>query len=151
MTSRRGWPPEARPRAQPLSHRGRQPAAADSDALITTALIPGRPAPLLITEEAVAAMRPGSVIVDLAAELGATAAVTEPGQTVVRDGVTVIGETNLPATMPLHASQMYSRNLSSFVGLLVRDGELVLDFDDEIVRETCITHGGRVFKESVAA
>jgi NAD(P) transhydrogenase subunit alpha len=96
-------------------------------------------------------MRPGSVIVDLAAEMGGNAAVTEPGRTVVRDGVTVIGETNLPATMPVHASQMYSRNVASFLALLVKDGELVLDFDDEIVRDTCVTHDGRVVKEAVAA
>jgi NAD(P) transhydrogenase subunit alpha len=126
-------------------------AVADADAVITTALIPGRPAPLLITEDAVAAMRPGSVIVDIAAEMGGNCAVAEPGETVVRHGVTVIGETNLPSTMPVHASQMYSRNVSSFLGLIVRDGELVLDFDDEIVRETCVTHEGRVLKEPIAA
>jgi H+-translocating NAD(P) transhydrogenase subunit alpha len=123
-------------------------AVADADAVVTTALIPGRPAPLLITEEAVAAMRPGSVIVDLAAEMGGNAAVTEPGQTVVRNGVTIIGETNLPSTMPVHASQMYARNLSSFLRLIVQEGELALDFEDEIVRETCVTHEGRVLSEA---
>ena len=126
-------------------------AVAEADAVITTALIPGRPAPLLVTEDAVAAMRPGSVIVDLAAEMGGNAAVTEPGSTVVRHGVTVIGETNLPATMPVHASQMYSRNVASFLDVIVQDGELALDFEDEIVRETCVTHEGRVLKEAIAA
>ena len=124
---------------------------AESDAVVTTALVPGRPAPLLVTEDAVARMRPGSVVVDLAAEAGGNCARTEPGRTVTHDGVTIVGELNLPATMPLHASQMYSRNLTSFLGLLVRDGELVVDLEDEIVRETCVTHDGRVLKEPVAA
>ena len=124
---------------------------AESDVVITTALVPGREAPLLVTEDAVGRMQPGSVVVDLAAEAGGNCAVTEPGRTLVRDGVTVVGELNLPSTMPLHASQMYSRNVLAFLGLLVRDGDLVLDFDDEIVRETCVTHEGRVLKEPVPA
>ena len=90
---------------------------------------------------------PGSVIVDLAAEMGGNCAGTEAGETVVKDGVTIVGETNLPATMPFHASQMYSRNVTSFLGLIVKDGELVFDFEDEIVRDTCVTHEGRVLKE----
>jgi NAD(P) transhydrogenase subunit alpha len=121
-----------------------------SDAVIATALIPGTPAPLLVTEEAVAGMRPGSVVVDLAAEAGGNCALTEPGETVVRHGVTIVGETNLPSTMPLHASQMYARNVASFLGLLVRDGALHLDFEDEIVRDTCVTHEGRVLLEGAA-
>jgi NAD(P) transhydrogenase subunit alpha len=121
--------------------------AQESDVVITTALIPGRPAPLLITEDAVHGMRPGAVIVDLAAEAGGNCAATEPGHTVVRNGVTVIGELNLPSTMPVHASQMYSRNVLSLLNHLIRDGELVLDFEDEITRETCVTHDGRVLKE----
>jgi NAD(P) transhydrogenase subunit alpha len=120
--------------------------AQESDAVITTALIPGQPAPLLITKEAVDGMRRGSVIVDIAAEAGGNCAATEPGRTVVKNGVTVIGELNLPSTMPIHASQMYSRNLSSLLNHLIKDGELVLDFDDEITRETCVTHEGRVLK-----
>ena len=124
--------------------------AQESDAVITTALIPGRPAPLLITKEAVEGMRPGAVIVDLAAEAGGNCAATEPGHTVVKNGVIVIGELNLPSTMPIHASQMYSRNLLSFLTHLVQDGELVLDFDDEITRETCVTHEGRVLKGPAA-
>lgn len=121
--------------------------AAESDAVITTALIPGRPAPELITEGAVHGMRPGSVVVDLAAEAGGNCAVTIPGETVVVDSVTIVGLTNLPATMPVHASQMYSRNVQAFLGLLVKDGALELDFEDEIVRETCVAHGGKVLKE----
>jgi H+-translocating NAD(P) transhydrogenase subunit alpha len=95
-------------------------------------------------------MRPGSVIVDLAAEAGGNCAVTKPGETIESGGVTVVGLTNLPATMPVHASQMYSRNVHSFLGLLVKDGELVLDFEDEIVRDTCVAHDGRVTREESA-
>jgi H+-translocating NAD(P) transhydrogenase subunit alpha len=122
-----------------------------SDAVITTALVPGQPAPILITEEAVRGMRPGAVIVDLAAEAGGNCAATEPGKTVTRDGITLIGELNLPSTMPVHASQMYSRNVLSLLTHLIRDGELVLDFDDQITRETCVTHDGRVLKERINA
>ena len=122
--------------------------AAESDAVVTTALVPGRPAPELITEEGVRGMRAGSVIVDLAAEAGGNCAVTQPGETIVFDGVTIVGLTNVPATMPVHASQMYSRNVQAFLSLLVQDGELRLDFEDEIVRGTCVAHGGRVMTES---
>ncbi len=124
--------------------------AAESDAVITTALIPGRPAPELITESAVRGMRPGSVIVDLAAEAGGNCAATKPGETIVVDGVTVVGLTDIPATMPVHASQMYSRNVQALLGLLLKDGALVLDFEDEIVRETCVAHGGKVTREPAA-
>jgi H+-translocating NAD(P) transhydrogenase subunit alpha len=121
----------------------------ESDAVISTALIPGKGAPLLITEDAVRGMRPGSVIVDLAAEAGGNCALTEPGETVVREGVTVIGETNFPSTMPVHASQMYSRNVLALLTHLLRDGELVVDLEDEITRESCVTFDGRVLKEPV--
>jgi NAD(P) transhydrogenase subunit alpha len=123
--------------------------AAGSDAVITTALVPGRPAPDLITKEAVRDMRAGSVIVDLAAEAGGNCAATEPGKTIVADGVTIVGLTNLAATMPVHASQMYSRNVQAFLGLIVAEGELGLDFEDEIVRETCVAHDGAVMREPV--
>jgi NAD(P) transhydrogenase subunit alpha len=122
--------------------------AAESDAVITTALVPGRPAPELITEEGVRGMRTGSVIVDLAAEAGGNCAATQPGETIVSDGVTIVGLTNVPATMPVHASQMYSRNVQAFLSLLVENGELKLDFEDEIVRGTCVAHGGRVMTGS---
>jgi H+-translocating NAD(P) transhydrogenase subunit alpha len=124
--------------------------AAESDAVITTALVPGRPAPELITESAVHGMHAGSVIVDLAAEAGGNCAATKPGETIVVDGVTVVGLANVPTTMPVHASQMYSRNVQAFLGLIVRDGELELDFEDQIVRETCVAHGGKVMRESAA-
>jgi H+-translocating NAD(P) transhydrogenase subunit alpha len=121
--------------------------AAESDAVITTALIPGRPAPELITEAAVHGMRAGSVIVDLAAEAGGNCAVTKPGETVAVDGVTVVGLTNVPATMPVHASQMYSRNVQAFLALIVVEGALALDFEDEIVRDACVAHGGQATRK----
>jgi NAD(P) transhydrogenase subunit alpha len=126
-------------------------AVADSDVVITTALIPGRAAPVLITEEAVAQMRAGSVIVDLAAEAGGNCALTAPGQIVERHGVTIIGTLNLPSTMAQNASQLYSKNVQSIVKLLAPEGELVLDLDDEIVRESLVTHDGIVVNARVAA
>jgi NAD(P) transhydrogenase subunit alpha len=116
----------------------------ESDVVITTALIPGRPAPRLITAEGVASMRTGSVIVDLAAETGGNCELTVPGEVVVRDGVTIVGTLNLPSTMPLHASQMYARNITNLLALIVKDGEMHLDFEDEIVADACITHDGAV-------
>jgi NAD(P) transhydrogenase subunit alpha len=109
------------------------------DVVITTALIPGRPAPKLIPSAAVARMRPGSVIVDLAAEAGGNAEATQPGEIVEREGVTVVGLTNLPSTMPFHASQLYARNVSALVQHLAPKGELVLDWDDEITAGACVT------------
>jgi NAD(P) transhydrogenase subunit alpha len=116
----------------------------EADIVITTAQIPGKPAPELITAEAVEGMRAGSVIVDLAAESGGNCALTEPGAEVVRHGVAILGPLNLAGTMPLHASQMYARNISSFLIHLVKDGALRLDFEDEIIRDTCVTHAGEV-------
>jgi proton-translocating NAD(P)+ transhydrogenase subunit alpha len=116
-----------------------------ADVVITTALVPGRPAPVLITEEAVAAMRPGSVIVDLAAEAGGNCALTKRDQTIVSpNGVQIIGQTNLPSTMPYHASQLYSRNVNALLGVLVKDNALALDMDDEIVRGTTIVLNGQI-------
>jgi NAD(P) transhydrogenase subunit alpha len=118
----------------------------DFDAVITTALVPGRPAPRLIPASAVAAMRPGSVIVDLAAEAGGNCELTEPGEAVVREGVTIVGYTNLPSTMPFHASQLYSRNVLALLQHLAPEGELKLDWEDEITSSACVTR-----KEEVAA
>jgi len=109
------------------------------DAVITTAAVPGRPAPKLVTAEAVRAMRRGSVIVDVAAETGGNCELTRPGEVVEDSGVTIVGTTNLPSTMAAHASQLLSRNMASIIGLLVKDGELVLDWDDEIVAGACVT------------
>ena len=121
------------------------------DVVVTTALVPGRPAPRLVNKETVAGMRPGSVIVDLAAEAGGNCELTEPDKVVVRHGVTIHGPTNLPATMPVHASQLYARNVIELLGALVKDGALELDFDDEVVKGACVTHGGAVVSEAVRA
>ena len=116
------------------------------DVVITTALIPGRPAPRLIPASAVAAMRPGSVVVDLAAEAGGNCELTEPGEEVVREGVSIVGLTNLPSSMPYHASQLYARNVSALLQHLAPEGELALDFEDEITAGACVTR-----KEEVPA
>ncbi len=121
-------------------------AAKDADIVITTAAIPGKKAPILITAAAVAGMKPGSVIVDLAAETGGNCELTEPGTEIVRNGVVILGPVNLPSTLPLHASQMYAKNLSAFLGHVVQDGRLRLDFEDPIIRDTCVTHAGEVRK-----
>lgn len=120
-----------------------------SDVVITTAQVPGRKAPILVTDDMVAQMQPGSVVVDLAAEQGGNCAGTEAGKDVVRHGVTLIGPINLPASMPVHASQMYAKNISTLVQYLVKDGELNLDFDDDIVSSTCITHAGEIRNQRV--
>ena len=122
----------------------------EADFVITTALIPGRPAPKLLTAEMVRSMRPGSVIVDMAAEAGGNTELTKPGEEVVENGVTIIGLTNLPATMPLHATQMYAKNVLTLVRALVKDGRMNLDFNDEIVKGATITHQGRVVHEATA-
>jgi NAD(P) transhydrogenase subunit alpha len=109
------------------------------DVVITTALVPGRPAPKLIPATAVESMRPGSVIVDLAAETGGNCELTEPGEVVERNGVTIVGYTNLPATMPFHASQLYARNVAALLQHLAPEAELVLDWDDEITAGACVT------------
>jgi len=114
--------------------------------VITTAAIPGKRAPILITADAVGGMKPGSVIVDLAVETGGNCELSEAGTEVRRNGVLILGPVNLPSTLPLHASQMYARNISSFLLHVARDGKLVVDFDDEIIRETCVTHAGEVRK-----
>ncbi len=125
-------------------------AARENDIIITTAAIPGRKAPVLITKEMIPTMKPGSVIVDLAAETGGNVELTEAGKTVVSSGVTIIGLLNIPASMPFHASQMYSRNVASLLGLMLRkDGTFDLNLSDEVVRGTVITHAGEVVHEGV--
>jgi H+-translocating NAD(P) transhydrogenase subunit alpha len=117
---------------------------AEHDVVITTAVVPGKRAPVLITDEMVSGMTPGSVIVDLAAERGGNCELTRPNQTVIAHGVTIIGSFNLAGTAPYHASQMYSRNLTSFLLHLVRDGSLQVNIDDEITRETLVTRDGEI-------
>lgn len=127
-----------------LQRKALAKVCADSDIVITTALIPGRRSPLLITKEAVTGMKPGSVVVDLAAERGGNCELTVADQVVDVDGVRVCGPTNLPATVPFHASALYSKNMTTFLNLLVREGEIKLDLEDEIIRETLLTDGGKV-------
>jgi H+-translocating NAD(P) transhydrogenase subunit alpha len=120
-------------------------AAAKQDIVITTAQIPGRPAPLLITADAVREMRTGAVIVDLAGESGGNCELTEPGQSVVREGVTIIAPANLPSEMAEHASQLYAKNVQSLLELMAgEDGTLSLDFEDDIIAGACITHEGEI-------
>jgi len=121
------------------------------DVIITTALVPGRAAPRLITKETVAAMRPGSVIVDLAAEAGGNCELTEPDRVITVNGVTIHGPTNLPATVPVHASQLYARNVTELLKEFVKDGALALDFTDAVINATCVTHGGEIVNEAVKA
>jgi NAD(P) transhydrogenase subunit alpha len=121
-------------------------AVKDADIVITTAAIPGKKAPILITAAAVEGMKPGTVVVDLAAETGGNCELTEAGSEIVRHGVVILGPVNLPSTLPLHASQMYAKNLSAFLGHVVQDGKLRLDFEDPIIRDTCVTHAGEVRK-----
>jgi len=121
----------------------------NADVVITTAQVPGKKAPLLVTEEMVAQMTPGSVIVDLAADQGGNCAGTEPGKDVVRHGVTIIGPINLPSSMPVHASQMYAKNISTLLQYLVKEGQLQLNFEDDIIGSTCITHGGEILNQRV--
>ncbi|MGH2557988.1 MAG: Re/Si-specific NAD(P)(+) transhydrogenase subunit alpha [Thermomicrobiales bacterium] len=126
--------------------------AARSDVIITTAAVPGRPAPRLITEDAVKQMPPGSVIVDLAAETGGNCALTVPGEVVERNGVTIIGLKNLPGLLPIHASQMYAKNLQNLLALLIdKDGTLTLNMDDDIVAGTVITDNGDLIHEGARA
>ncbi len=122
---------------------------ADSDVVITTAAVPGGKAPLLVTKEMVKGMRPGSVIVDLAAESGGNCELTRPGETVETCGVTIIGPVNLPATVPYHASQMYARNVTAFLQTLVKGGELRLNLEDPILGESLLTHQGEVVNPRV--
>src|SRR3989475_417385 len=114
--------------------------------LVTAAGIPGRRAPILSAAEAVRGMRLGAVIVDLAVETGGNCELSQAGNDVIHNGVRILGPVNLPSTLPYHASQMYARNVSSFLLHVTRDGKLVVDFDDEIVRDTCVTHAGEIRK-----
>jgi H+-translocating NAD(P) transhydrogenase subunit alpha len=122
---------------------------AESDVVISAAVIPGKKPPILVTEEMVASMAPGSVIVDLAGERGGNCELTRPGEIVVEYGVTIIGWFNLASTVPYHASQMYARNVTAFLLYLIKDGKLQLNLEDEIVRDTLLTHGGEVVNARV--
>jgi NAD(P) transhydrogenase subunit alpha len=123
-----------------------------ADVVITTALVPGRRAPILVTEEAVKLMKPGSVIVDLAGEAGGNCELSEPGHTVVRHDVKIVAPLNVPSTMAEHASQLYARNLQALLGLMISDrNELSLNFDDEVIAGACITREGEIINEAARA
>jgi len=134
-----GYAAELTPEQQAQQQAELEKRLPEFDAVITTAAVPGRPAPKLIPASAVEAMRPGSVIVDLAAETGGNCELTEPGEEVVREGVTIVGRLNLPSEMPFHASQLYARNVQALLTHLAPEGALVLDFDDEITAGACVT------------
>jgi proton-translocating NAD(P)+ transhydrogenase subunit alpha len=126
--------------------------AASTDVIITTAQVPGRPAPLLVTEQAVAVMRPGSIVVDLAASTGGNCALSKVGETIVHNQVTIMAPLNLAAGVPAHASQLYSRNVTSFLALLIKDGQLKIDLNDSVVGPACVAHqGGNVHPRVAAA
>jgi H+-translocating NAD(P) transhydrogenase subunit alpha len=133
--------------------RGRQliaERAKVNDVVITTALVPGRRAPLLLTEAAVNGMRPGSVIVDLAAATGGNCALSKPDETITVNGVVIAAPLNLPATVPVDASQLYSRNVTAFLNLLIKDGELNINLADDVVGPSCVTHAGEFVNQRVA-
>src|SRR5713101_5127855 len=125
--------------------------AKTADVIITTAQVPGKRAPLLMDDAAVNGMKRGSVIIDLAGSTGGNVAVSRADEVVERDGVVIMAPTNLPGSVPVHASQLYSRNVSAFLNLLIKDGELHIDMDDNIVGPSCVTHEGKCANQHVAA
>jgi len=122
----------------------------EQDVVITTAAVPGQKAPILVTAEMASALQPGSVIVDIAAERGGNCELTHPGQTVVHQGISILGPVNIPSSIPYHASQMYGSNVTAFLKIMVKKGELAVDRADEIIRETLVTHGNEVVNARVA-
>jgi NAD(P) transhydrogenase subunit alpha len=147
----RGYARELSSESQQRQHEIVATLVREADFVITTALIPGKPAPLLITEEMVQQMRPGAVIVDIAAEAGGNCSLTQPNAIIETHGITIHGPVNLPSSMPIHASQMYARNLSSFLLHILEGGNLKLDFSDIITRECCLTHDGELLQKESAS
>jgi NAD(P) transhydrogenase subunit alpha len=146
-----GYAKELSPEALELGRQAIAKAAKISDVVITTAQVPGRRAPLMIPAAAVEDMRPGSIIFDLAAPAGGNCEVTKPGETILYHGVTIFGPTNLAAEMPVHASMLYSRNVSNFLQLILKNNELTIDRADEIIAGSCVAFGGEIVNERVAA
>ncbi len=146
-----GYAKELSPEALELGRQAIAKAAKISDIVITTAQVPGRRAPLMIATAAVEEMRPGSIIFDLAAPAGGNCEVTKAGETIVYHGVTIFGPANIVALMPVHASMLYSRNVSNFLQLILKQGELVIDHADEIIKGSCVAHAGQVVNERVSA
>ncbi len=147
-----GYAKELTPDQQARQQELMAEAIGKVDVVITTAAVPGRRAPILVTEEAVKKMKPGSVIVDLAAESGGNCELSEPGQTVLRHDVKIMAPLNVPSTMAEHASQLYARNIESLLGLMLTDeGGLSLDYEDEVIAGACITRGGEIVHEGAKA
>jgi NAD(P) transhydrogenase subunit alpha len=147
-----GYAKELTPEQQQRQQELMAEAIGKVDVVITTALVPGRRAPILVTEAAVKLMKPGSVIVDLAGEAGGNCELSEPGQTVVRHDVKIQAPLNVPSTLAEHASQLYARNLQSLLGLMIsEEGQLSLDFDDEVIAGACITRDGEIVHEAAKA
>jgi H+-translocating NAD(P) transhydrogenase subunit alpha len=144
-----GYAKEVSQSAKELTQQTIAQHVRSADVVITTAQVPGKKAPLLVTAEMVSQMRPGSVIVDLAAEQGGNCAYTEAGKSIDRHQVMVIGTINLPASVPVHASQLYAKNISTLLQYLIKDGALNLDFADDIVSSTCVTHEGHICHDRV--
>lgn len=122
-----------------------------ADVVITTAQVPGRRAPLLMTEEAVAGMKRGSLVIDLAGATGGNCALSKADEVVEQNGVTIMAPTNLPASVPVHASQLYSRNVTAFLSELIKDGELVVDLNNDVLGPACVTHDGQVVNKRVSS
>ncbi|HWF49037.1 MAG TPA: Re/Si-specific NAD(P)(+) transhydrogenase subunit alpha [Solirubrobacteraceae bacterium] len=139
-----GYAKELTPEQQARQQELMAEAIGKVDVVITTALVPGRRAPILVTEAAVKLMKPGSVIVDLAGEAGGNCELSEPGQTVIRHDVKILAPLDVPSTMAEHASQLYARNIQSLLDLMLQDGELTLDFEDEIIAGACVTRDGEI-------
>ncbi len=147
-----GYARELTPEQQARQQELMAEAIGKCDVVITTAAVPGRRAPILVTEQAVTLMKPGSVIVDLAAESGGNCELSEPGQTILRHNVKILAPLNVPSTMAEHASQLYARNIQALLGLMISDaGELSLDFEDEVIAGACITRGGEIVHEGAQA
>ncbi len=142
-----GYAKELTPEQQARQQELMAEAIGKVDVVITTAAVPGRRAPILVTEDAIRRMKPGSVIVDLAAESGGNVELTEPGETVTRHDVKILAPLNVPSTMAEHASQLYARNIESLLGLMIKEGQLELDFEDEVIAGACITRGGEIVHE----
>jgi NAD(P) transhydrogenase subunit alpha len=142
-----GYAKELTPEQQARQQELMAEAIGKVDVVITTAAVPGRRAPILVTEEAVKKMKPGSVIIDLAAETGGNCELSEPGQSVIKHDVKIIAPLNVPSTMAEHASHLYARNIEALLGLMTKEGKLALDFEDEVIAGACITRNGEIVHE----
>ncbi len=143
-----GYARELTPEQQKLQQKLMAEAIGKVDVVITTALVPGRRAPILVTEEAVKLMKPGSVVVDLAGEQGGNCELSQPGQTIMAHDVKIAAPLNVPSTMPQDASQLYARNIEALLGLMIKDGQLELDFEDEVIAGACITREGEIVNQA---